>query len=80
MWWLNQKIAAMRVANDSRKTVFRLPSQMDSMVAKARTKSTVIILAEPVYSELLVVLGGQMEHIGNARVMNLFPRIHPTQR
>ena len=75
---MNQKIAAMRVANDSRKTTFRLPSQMDSMVTKTRTKSTVIILAEPVYSELFVVLGGQMEHIGNARVPNSIPRIHPT--
>ena len=57
MWWLNQKIAAMRVANDRRKTAFRLPSQMDSMVSKASRKSTVIILAKPVFSEQLVLLG-----------------------
>ena len=57
MWWVKQKIAAMRVANDRRKTAFRLPSQMDSMVSKASRKSTVIILAKPVFSEQLVLLG-----------------------
>ncbi len=54
---MNQKMPAVRVASDSRKTTFRLPNQMASMVRKARTKSAVIILAEPFLSELLVVLG-----------------------
>ena len=58
MWWLNQKILAVRVARESRKTAFRLPNQMESIVSKARTKIAVIILAEPICSKLLVVLGG----------------------
>ena len=58
---MNQKMPAVRVASDSRKTTFRLPNQMASMVRKARTKSAVIILAEPVFSELLVVLGWAVE-------------------
>ena len=58
MWWLNQKILAVRVARESRKTAFRLPNQMESIVSKARTKIAVIILAELICSKLLVVLGG----------------------
>lgn len=46
---------AMRVASASAKTTFLLPNQMANIVRKARTKSMVIIVAEPVQSELLVL-------------------------
>jgi hypothetical protein len=45
---------AVRVANDSMKTAVRLPNQIASIVRKARTKSAVIMVAKPVFVELLV--------------------------
>ena len=53
---MNQKTPAVRVASESRNATFLLPNQMASMVSNPSMKSAVIIVVEPVFSELFVEL------------------------